>query len=80
MDTPQPNEQIYTQIGDNASGIAVGKQITQNFYNQPAPPTDITLDFAAVEQRHSSAKAHAQAIGIQLLGWTLRNPHDRDGK
>lgn len=47
MDTPQPNDQIHAQIGDNASGIAVGQQITQNFYSQPAPPTDITLDHHA---------------------------------
>ncbi len=56
MNNPQSNDEIHTQIGDNASGIAVGKQITQNvtqhFYNQPASTADTAIDYAVVETRY----------------------------
>jgi len=54
---PQPNEQIHAQIGGNASSIAVGKQITHHFYDQPAISTDSTLDFAAVKERYQHPNA-----------------------
>ncbi len=44
MDDPQPDDQIFTHIGDNAQHVTVGKAIThieaQNVYLQTPPPVD----------------------------------------
>ncbi|CAN5758533.1 hypothetical protein BH10CHL1_BH10CHL1_11040 [soil metagenome] len=78
--TPESTDEIHAQIGDHASGIAVGKQVTQNvtqhFYNYSTAPAAPSVDFEAIEPRYQEQVVrHYRKLALILVLTFIPDPN-----